>query len=127
MDVNKNGIGIDVEFKNVGNPEIQMDVNKNGIGIDVEFKNVGNENISYIEWKIVVRWGPLKIFEQEIENGTIEVLTPNTPKYINSGYFLGFGRIDILISATPEGAPAPPEPRFRAFKIGPFIFNAHKG
>ena len=108
-------------------PEIQMDVNKNGIGIDVEFKNVGNENISYIEWKIVVRWGPLKIFEQEIKKGTIKVLTPKIPEYINSGYFLGFGRIDILISATPEGAPAPPEQRFRAFKIGPFIFNAHKG
>ncbi|MFW6122332.1 MAG: PKD domain-containing protein [Petrotogales bacterium] len=108
-------------------PDIQIYINKSGIGINAELKNVGNENISYIGWKIIVNWGPLKTFEKEVENGTIQSLAPKTSAYISSGYFFGFGRISILISAEPEGAPAPPERRFKAFKFGPFIFNAHEG
>jgi len=108
-------------------PEIQIYVNKSGIWINAELRNVGNENISYIDWKMVVRWGPLRILEKEVENGTIQSLASKTSKFVNSGPFFGFGRIIIIISAEPEGAPAPPERRFKAFKIGPLILNARPG
>ncbi len=107
-------------------PELQIDVN-GGTGINVEFKNVGTENISYIDWDLVVYWGPMKIIEKKITNGTIEGLTPKTPEIINSGYFVGFGRMNIFVSATPEGIPAPPEQRFKAIKIGPIVFYVRRG
>ena len=119
-----------VEVVTGGPSTIQVNINESGIVLDVEFINVGTDNLSYINYSINIEYGLfglLKIFNKKIANGTIEKLLPNTPKYIKCGYFSGFGRINIIISATPEGALAPPDQHFKAIKIGPLYFFARRG
>ena len=104
-------------------PEIQILDIRGGVGIEANIKNVGTRNATYIEWKIAIQWGPLNIFEKEIANGNIESLTPKTSQKISiGGYFLGFGRITICISAEPENALGDFDVR-KAYKIGPFVFG----
>jgi hypothetical protein len=104
-------------------PEIQILDIKGGVGIEANIKNVGTRNATYIEWKIAIQWGPLLIFEKEIANGNIESLAPKTSQKISiGGYFIGFGRITICISAEPENALGDFDVR-NAYKIGPFVIG----
>ena len=112
-----------VEIYTGGPPEIQIIDIKGGVGIEANIKNVGTRNATYIEWKIVVQWGPLNRLEKEIANGNIASLAPKTSEKINvDGYFFGFGGITICISAQPENALVDFDER-NAFKIGPFVFG----
>lgn len=105
-------------------PEIDIIIQKPSIGIKAEVNNPGERNASYVNWTIVVHWGPLQIFEKMVGNGTIERIAPETSEEIRSGlYFFGFGRIHIVITAEPENLPGVIK-HFDAFKIGPLIFGA---
>ena len=103
---------------------IDIIIQKPSIGIKAEVNNPGERNASYVNWTIVVHWGPLQIFEKMVGNGTIERIAPETSEEIRSGlYFFGFGRIHIVITAEPENLPGVIK-HFDAFKIGPLIFGA---
>jgi hypothetical protein len=105
-------------------PEIDIIIQRVSIGIKAEIKNVGEYNATYVNWTMVVHWGPLQIFEKMVANGTIERIAPKTSEGIRSGlYFFGFGRIHIVISAEPENIPGSIK-HFNAFKIGPLVFGA---
>lgn len=104
-------------------PEIEIDI-QGGFGINAQITNGGNLNVTYIHWKIIVQWGPFKMFENEVANGTIVNLEAKSSQPIDSGYFIGFGRIIIKIIAEPENAMGDEEQQ-RAFKIGPFVFGVH--
>jgi len=105
-------------------PEIDIIIQKPSIGIKAEINNPGERNASYVNWTIVVHWGPLQIFEKMVGNGTIERIAPETSEEIRSRlYFFGFGRIRIVIRAEPENMPGVIK-QFDAVKIGPLIFGA---
>jgi PKD repeat protein len=102
-------------------PEINVDIN-GGFGINAVITNGGTINVTYIHWEIVVQWGPLKMFEKVVANGTIVNLEAKSSQSIESGYFFGFGRIMIMVNAEPENAIGNDEQQ-RAFKIGPFVIG----
>jgi hypothetical protein len=64
------------------------------------------------------------MFETIIANDTIENLAFKSSEVIQSGYFIGFGRITIIIKAEPENAFGDEQQR-KAFKIGPLVFGVH--
>jgi PKD repeat protein len=105
-------------------PEIDIEINKPSWGIQATIKNDGIYNATQINWTIKVRWGLIQ--ERKVANGTIERLGPNNiSEPMKSGYFLKFGIIHIEISAIPENIPGVNK-EFTAFKIGPFVLNAHE-
>jgi len=105
-------------------PEIDIEINKPSWGIQATIKNDGIYNATQINWTIKVRWGIIQ--ERKVANGTIERLGPNNiSESMKSGYFLKFGIIHIEISAIPENIPGVNK-EFTAFKIGPFVLNAHE-
>jgi hypothetical protein len=105
-------------------PEIQIQINPFSWGIQATIKNGGLYNATRINYTMMVFWGILR--EKLVGNGTIERLGPdNISEPINSGYFFKFGMIRIEISATPENIPGVIQ-KFKAFKIGPFVLNAHE-
>ncbi len=104
-------------------PEIDIIIQKPSIGIKAEINNPGERNASYVNWTMVVHWGPRQIFENRVANDTIERIAPGTSEEICSGlYFFGFGRIRIVIAAEPENMPGVIK-HFDAVKIGPLIFG----
>jgi hypothetical protein len=105
-------------------PEIDITIQKPSIGIKAEINNPGERNASYVNWTMVVHWGPRQIFENRVANDTIERIAPGTSEEIRSRlYFFGFGRIHIVIAAEPENMPGVIK-HFDAVKIGPLIFGA---
>jgi hypothetical protein len=105
-------------------PEIEIQISKLSWGIQASIKNDGIYNATRINWTIIARWGIMP--EKKVGNGTIERLGPKIiSEPMNSRYFLKFGIIHIEISAIPENIPGINK-EFTAFKIGPFILNAHE-
>jgi hypothetical protein len=104
-------------------PEIDIQIKKLSLGIQATVKNDGIYNATRINWTIIVRWGITQ--EKMVANGTIERLGPeNISEPMKSGYFFKFGMIRIEICAIPENIPGLNK-EFNAFKIGPFVLNAH--
>jgi len=105
-------------------PELDITIQTPSIGIKVDINNPGERNASYVNWTMVVHWGPLQIFEKMVANDTIEKIASESSEEIRSGlYFFGFGRIHIEITAKPENIPGVIK-HFDALKIGPLIFGA---
>jgi hypothetical protein len=105
-------------------PELKIQVNPFSWGIQATIKNGGTYNATRINCTMMVYWGILR--EKMVGNGTIERLGPNNiSEPLNSGYFFKFGMIRIEITATPENIPGVIQ-KFKAFKIGPFVLNAHE-
>lgn len=113
-----------VEVKVTPPPEIEIKNIQGGLKISADLYNGGTLNVSYVNWQIIVQWGPFKMFETIIANDTIENLEFKSSEVIQSGYFIGFGRITIIIKAEPENALGDEQQR-KAFKIGPFVFGVH--
>jgi len=105
-------------------PEIDIQISKLSWGIQATIENDGIYNATRINWTIMVRWGITR--EKMVANGTIWKLEPNSiSEPMTSGYFFKFGMIRIEISAIPENIPGLNK-EFNAFKIGPFVLNAHE-
>jgi hypothetical protein len=105
-------------------PEIDIQIEKLSLGIQATVENGGMYNATQVNWTIMVRWGITR--EKLVANGTIERLEPNSiSEPMKSEYFFKFGMIRIEITATPENIPGVIK-EFKAFKIGPFLLNAHE-
>lgn len=107
-------------------PEIDIHTRLISFGIKADIENPGEYNASYVNWTMVIHWGPLQILEKLVANGTIDRLAPDSTELIESGYFFAFGRIHITISVHPENLRGLIK-HFNAFKIGPFVFVYNAG
>ena len=102
-------------------PDINIHLRLISFGIKADIENPGEYNATYVNWTMVVHWGPLQILEKLVANGTIERLASESTETIDSGYFFAFGRLHITISVYPENLGGLIK-HFHAFKIGPFVF-----
>jgi len=70
------------------------------IGLLAEVKNTGNLNVSYLNWTMVIEWGPLTLFKREVGNGTIQFIGAKSITSLRSSYniiWLGFLRVTIEV------------------------------
>jgi len=103
-------------------PEINITAPKISIGIKATINNVGEYNATFVGWEINISWGPLQLREKTISHGSIANLEAGSSETIQSyGYFFGFGRLHIMVTAIPENQPGLIK-NFNGFKIGPFVF-----
>lgn len=68
------------------------------IGILAEVRNKGNLNVSYLNWTMIIEWGPSKILKREVGNGSIEFIGAKSFISIHCSYeliWLGFLRVTI--------------------------------
>jgi hypothetical protein len=106
-------------------PQMDIRMKQSLLGIQALIVNDGIYNATNINWTVKVRYGLMNVREIKAANGTLDKVGPkNISKAVKSGYFFGFGRIHIDISAIPENIPGVSK-SFIAFKIGPFVINEH--
>ncbi len=105
-------------------PTLDIEVEAMSIGIKANIINGGQYNATYVDWTMNVSWGPFqifRIFNKTVGNGTIENILVGSSATIRSKlYFLGFGIINIDITARPENLPDSYD-HFKAIKIGPLV------
>jgi hypothetical protein len=89
-------------------------------GIIAEIKNPGDYDATNVNWSMTVSFGPLKMREKIVANGTIDTIGNHSTQEIKSKYFFGFRLIQIQIIATPENIYGF-DKSFSALKIGPII------
>jgi C1A family cysteine protease len=79
-----------------------LEVSGGLFGLDVGFRNVGNQTTSDIHWNITMKGGMLGMINQTI-GSTISTLEPGFVAHERLPE-LGFGQVDISISAVPKDA-----------------------
>ena len=68
------------------------------IGIVAEVRNKGNLNVSYLNWTMIIEWGPSKILKREVGNGSIQFIGAKSFTSIRCSYeliWLGLLRVTI--------------------------------
>ena len=103
-------------------PEMELIIKKPSLGIKTEIKNSGQYNATYVNWTMKIFWGPLQILEKYVANGTIDEITAGETKTIQSPlFFLGFGRIHVIVEVVPENLPSILK-HYHGIKLGPLVF-----
>jgi hypothetical protein len=75
---------------------------KPSIGIIAEVKNTGTLNVSYLNWTMIIEWGPSKVLKKEVGNGIIPFIEAKSLTSIKSSYYLiWFGFIRVTIEIKP--------------------------
>jgi PKD domain len=91
-----------------------------GLGIKSSVKNTGEGAATNVEWTITLD-GKL-VFVGKSSTGTIATIAPAGEEAIKSKFILGFGKTNIVVSATcDEGVTA--EATASGFVLGPFILG----
>ena len=70
------------------------------IGLIAEIKNTGTLNVTYLNWTMMIEWGPLNAFHREIGAGIIPFMEAKSLTSIRSSYNLiwsGFVRATIEV------------------------------
>jgi hypothetical protein len=102
----------------VTNPELEIGPITGGFGLKSSVKNVGDADATNVVWNISLD-GKLVFIGKE-SSGTITTLAAAGETPIQAGFILGFGKTNIVISATcNEGKTA--EATATAFVLGPFV------
>ncbi|DAC72789.1 MAG TPA: hypothetical protein DSN98_03555 [Thermoplasmata archaeon] len=104
-------------------PKIDVVVQKLfSVGIVAVIKNNGEYNASFVNWTMMISWGPLQIFGKTVANGTCDSIASGTSETVRSPlYFFAFGRLHIIVSAYPENIPGIIK-HYNGLKIGPLVF-----
>jgi len=76
-------------------PNLTIEGFKGGIGFSAFVKNIGNEPVTNITWSINLKGNHA--------TGKISSLTPGDAAKIKTGLILGFGKTNIVVTATCEG------------------------
>jgi hypothetical protein len=76
-------------------PNLTIEGFKGGIGFSAIVKNIGNEPVTNITWSINLKGNHA--------TGKISSLAPGDAAKIKTGLILGFGKTNIVVSATCEG------------------------
>jgi PKD repeat protein len=75
---------------------------KPSIGLIAEVKNTGTLNVSYLNWTMIIEWGPSKVLKKEVGNGTIQIIEAKSSTSIKCRYYLvWFGFIRVTIEVYP--------------------------
>ena len=65
-----------------------------GLGVSVEFENFGDASATNVDWNIKVTGGMLNLINVNKGN-TISSMTPGARETVETGIFLGLGKINI--------------------------------
>jgi len=91
-----------------------------GFGIKASVKNTGEGTATNVDWTIALD-GKL-VFVGKSSTGTFPTITPAGNEAIKAGFILGFGKTNIVVSATcDEGVSA--EATATGFVLGPFVLG----
>ena len=75
------------------------------MGILGEVTNKGTLDVSYLNWTIIIEWGPSRILQREMGSGIIEFIEAKSSVSIQSSYTLfWFGFIRVTINVKPLNA-----------------------
>ena len=96
-------------------PHIQIGAIIGGVGVSAEIKNVGTTELSNVNWSISLKGGLVPLGRET--TGNISELLPNLSTKVTTGFVLGLGSVEILITAGEVHKSA------TAFIIGPFFFH----
>ena len=92
------------------------------IGLIAEIKNTGTLNVSYLNWTIIIEWGPSYIFHRELGNGVIPFIEAKSFTSIRSFYNLIWsGVIRAIVEVKPLNA-CRVELQQKILVIGPFVY-----
>jgi hypothetical protein len=101
-------------------PELEIGPITGGFGLKSSVKNTGLGDATNIVWNITLD-GKL-VFLGKSSSGTIASMTPAGEEIIKAGFILGFGKTNIVVTATcNEGKTA--EKTASGFVLGPFILG----
>jgi hypothetical protein len=101
-------------------PVLEIGAITGGFGIKSSVKNTGEGAATNVDWTITLD-GKL-VFLGKSSTGTIATLAPAGSEAIKAGFILGFGKTNIVVSATcDEGVTA--EATASGFVFGPFILG----
>jgi hypothetical protein len=111
------GIGAIVE----GASPVELSIGniKGPMGIKADVSNVGENDANNVQWSIAVTGGLLKRVNATA-TGTTATLAPGTSTPISLRIFIGFGKINIIITAKAQNAIEISTTKI-AFLIGPFV------
>ena len=101
-------------------PVLEIGTITGGFGLKTTVKNTGAINATNVNWTIALD-GKL-VFLGKSSTGTITSLAVGAEEPIKAGFILGFGKTNIVVSATcDEGKTA--EKSATAFVLGPFVLG----
>ncbi len=101
-------------------PVLEIGAITGGFGIKSSVKNTGEGAATNVVWTIALD-GKL-VFLGKSSTGTIATLAPAGEQAIKAGFILGFGKTNIVVSATcDEGVTA--EATASGFVLGPFVLG----
>jgi hypothetical protein len=101
-------------------PELEIGPITGGFGVKSTVKNTGLGDATNVKWNITLD-GKL-VFLGKSTTGTISSMTPAGEEIIKAGFILGFGKTNIVVTATcNEGKLA--EKTASGFVLGPFILG----
>jgi hypothetical protein len=87
--------------------------------ISADVQNIGEDDATNVTWSITATGGLFKRINAST-TGAATVLVVGASKQMNSGIFLGFGKINIVITAKAYNAPEVLATK-SAFLLGPFV------
>jgi len=76
--------------------------------VSVEIQNKGNADASDVTWEIYITGGIFKLIYKSY-GGLLPIIAAGNQTTVNSKRFIGFGKIDITVSASCEEVPIPVE------------------
>jgi hypothetical protein len=76
--------------------------------VSVEVQNTGNADASDVTWEIYITGGVFKLIYKSY-GGLLPSIAAGDQTTVNSKRFIGFGKIDITVSASCEEVPIPVE------------------
>jgi hypothetical protein len=101
-------------------PELEIGTISGGLGVRAQLKNTGEGDATNVNWSIALD-GKL-IFLGKSSTGIVANLAAAGEEPITAGFILGFGKTNIVVSATcDEGKTA--EKTASAFVLGPFVLG----
>lgn len=101
-------------------PVLEIGAITGGFGIKSSVKNTGEGAATNVDWTITLD-GKL-VFLGKSSTGTFATIAPAGDEAIKAGFILGFGKTNIVVSATcDEGVTA--EATASAFVLGPFVLG----
>ncbi len=101
-------------------PILEVGAITGGFGVESSVKNTGDGAATNVSWTIILD-GKL-ILIGKFTNGTVATLAPAGEEVLKAGFILGFGKINIEVSATcNEGINA--NITAKGFVLGPFVLG----
>ena len=95
------------------------------VGLSAEVKNTGTLNVSYLNWSMIIEWGPSYVFHREVGNGVIPFIEAKSSTPIHSDYNIFWsGLIKVKIVVEPLNA-CRVELQQRVLIIGSFFYPIH--